>query len=205
MLPPTRLRIVDYLRKQQSASVHELSLALGMTGANVRHHLALLESNDLIELISQRREGRGRPVNVYGLSRRVLGDGLDGLGRAMLEVFVQAVPEAVQEAGLRTVALYLGGENKSLPGSPLPRRLSQAIDRLNELHYQARWEAGPDGAHIILGHCPYAAIIAGHPELCRMDAYLLELCSGSPVEQLAKLQPSAKGYPFCAFRVLGNR
>ena len=91
------------------------------------------------------------------------------------------------------------------PAIRLPGRLTQAVDRLNELHYQARWEAGPDGAHIILGHCPYAAIIAAYSELCRMDAYLLEQRCGSPVEQTARLQPSAKGYPFCIFRVTGNR
>lgn len=57
MPPPTRLRILDYLRKRQTASVRELGSALAMTGANVRHHLAVLELNYLIELISQRKEG----------------------------------------------------------------------------------------------------------------------------------------------------
>jgi len=101
--------------------------------------------------------------------------------------------------------LYLGGKNRPGHDTPLPRRLTLAVDRFNELHYQARWEAGIDGARFILGHCPYAAIVAEYPELCRMDAYLLEQRSGSPVEQMAKLQPSAKGYPFCVFRVSGNR
>ena len=205
MCPATRIRILDYLRKQQTASVNELSSALAMTGANVRHHLAVLESDQLIELISQRRARRGRPVNVYGLSRRVLGDGLDGLAGAMIEALLRNASEGVQEAGLKSVAMHLGGNIKTEPATPLPRRFTQAVDQLNELHYQARWEAGIDGARIILGHCPYAAIIAAYPELCRMDAHLLEQHSGSPVAQLAKLQPSVKGYPFCVFRVGGNR
>jgi predicted ArsR family transcriptional regulator len=203
--PPTRLRILDYLRKQHAATVHELSSALAMTGANVRHHLAMLESNDLTEVISQRREGRGRPVNVYGLSRRVLGDGLDGLAGAMFESLLREAPETLREARLRSMALRLGGNTLPGPETPHPRRLTLAVDRLNELHYQARWEAGIDGARIILGHCPYSSIISAYPELCRMDANLLEQRSGSPVEQIAKLQPSAKGYPFCIFRVTGNR
>jgi predicted ArsR family transcriptional regulator len=201
MCPPTRLRILDYLRKQQSASVHELSISMAMTGANVRHHLAVLESNDLIELISQRREGRGRPENVYGLSRRVLGDGLDGLAAAMIDVLIRAAPPAVREAGLASLANHLGGKEPPGITGTLPRRLTEAVDLLNELHYQARWEAGIDGARIILGHCPYATIIANFPELCRMDAFLLEQRTGSPVEQLSRLQPSVKGYPFCTFRV----
>ena len=205
MCPPTRLRILDYLRKQQTASVRELGRALAMTGANVRHHLAVLESNDLIELISQRQEGRGRPVNVYGLSRRVLGDGLDGLAGAIFDVWLMEAPQAVRVAGLRALALRLGGDDLRGPETPLLRRLALAVDRLNELHYQARWEAGADGARIILGHCPYAAIIAAHPELCRMDAFVLEQRTASPVEQLAKLRPGVQGYPFCIFRVTGSR
>ena len=131
MRPPTRLRILDYLRKQQTATVYELSSALAMTGANVRHHLAMLESNELIEVISQRREGRGRPVNVYSLSRHVLWDGLDGLAGAMFTSLLREAPEDVQEAGLRSMALHLGGNILPNRTIPPPRRLTLAVDRLN--------------------------------------------------------------------------
>jgi predicted ArsR family transcriptional regulator len=205
MRTPTRLRILDYLRKQQTASVRELSRALAMTGANIRHHLAFLASNDAIELISRQREGRGRPENRYGLSQRVLGDGLDELANAMLEVWLRNTTEAALESGLRSVAKRLGGSVQPKPDSLPTQRLSRLVDRLNELHYQSRWEAGKNGPNIILGHCPYAAIIASNPELCRLDAILLEQWTDLPVEQTAKLQKSAKGYPYCAFQVLGNR
>jgi predicted ArsR family transcriptional regulator len=185
--------------------VNELSSILDMTGANVRHHLAVLESMDLIELISQRQVGRGRPENVYGLSRRILGDGLDGLAGAMFEGLLREAPETVQEDRLVSIAIHLGGTDIADRDTPLPRRLNMVVERLNKLHYQARWEAGVDGARIILGHCPYAAIIATTPELCRLDEYLIEQRSGSAVEQMAKLQRSANGYPFCLFRVFGIR
>jgi predicted ArsR family transcriptional regulator len=201
----TQSRILDYLRKHRTASVRELSLTLAMTGANIRHHLAVLESNGLIEFISQRREERGRPANIFGLSRRVLGDGLDELAGAMLNVWLRNATETTLEAGLRSLALQLGGPN--LPGLDilLTHRLRQLVDRLNELHYQAHWEAGVNGPNIILGHCPYAAIIALNPELCRMDEFLLEQVIGSPVEQTAILQAGVKGYPTCAFQVTGKR
>jgi predicted ArsR family transcriptional regulator len=205
MRQTTRLRILDYLRRQRTASVHELSRALSMTGANIRHHLAVLESNYLVESISQRQEGRGRPENIYGLSRRLLGDGLDKLAEAMLNVWLRNGTEAALEAGLRSVALQLGGENMPEPDLLLKHRLTRLVGRLNEQHYQAHWEAGVDGPHVFLGHCPYAAIIASNPELCQMDAYLLERWTGLPVVQTAKLQTSIKGYPYCAYWVMGNQ
>ena len=197
----TRTRILDYLHKQQTASVRELSAALGMTGANIRHHLADLEAIGLIEFISLRREERGRPANIYGLSRQMLGDGLADLNEAILQAWLKNAPEAILEDGLRSIALHLGGKNLLGIGIMLTLRLARLIDRLNELHYQARWEAGVTGPAVILGYCPYAAIINAHPELCRMDGFFLEQWVGSPVEQTAKLHTAAKGYPVCTFQV----
>jgi predicted ArsR family transcriptional regulator len=204
MHTPTRLLILDYLRKQHAGSVSELSRSLKMTGANIRHHLAVLEENDLIELISQRREGRGRPGNVYGLSRQVLGDGLDKLAGAMIQVWVRTAPENMREAGLRNMAVWLADETNLKGNILIPKRLARTVDRLNELHYQSRWEAGLKGPVIILDHCPYAAIIDMNPELCSMDSFLLEHLTGLSVEQTHKLHTSTKGYPYCAFSVAAD-
>jgi predicted ArsR family transcriptional regulator len=107
-----------------------------------------------------------------------------------------------REAGLRSVAERLAGVTDV--GVPVMKRLVRTVGRLNELHYQARWEASVAGPRLILGHCPYAAIVANHPELCRMDGFLLEMRLGSSVDQIAKLQLSDKGLPFCAFIWAGN-
>jgi predicted ArsR family transcriptional regulator len=203
MKPTTRLRILDHFRKHQTATVRELSYLMGMTGANIRHHLALLDSNGLIEIVGQRKEGLGRPMQVYGLSRRVLGDGLDKLAGALFDIWLDGVADEKREACLRSVAERLAGEMEFKV--PVMKRLVQAVERLNDLNYQARWEASAAGPRFILGHCPYAAIVTDHPELCRMDELLLETRLNASVEQTAKLQLSDKGLPFCAFLMLGDR
>jgi predicted ArsR family transcriptional regulator len=53
--PTTRFRILEYIRKYQTASVRELSSVMGMSGANIRHHLSLLESNDMVEAVGMRK------------------------------------------------------------------------------------------------------------------------------------------------------
>jgi predicted ArsR family transcriptional regulator len=126
---------------------------------------------------------------------------LDELAGALFDVWLKEAADEVREAGLRSVAQRLVGENLPTPDLPVPRRLALTIDRLNELHYQARWEASPAGPRILLGHCPYAEIISRYPELCRMDAHLLELLLALPARQTAKLERSATGLPQCAFIV----
>lgn len=201
MKPTTRLRILDFLRRQQTASALELSRALGMTRANIRHHLMVLESNDLVEVAGQRRQGKGRPENIYGLSRRVLGDSLDELASALLTEWLGGLPEGERAAGLRSVAGRLGSAYSSAGGGPLVKRLAETVRFLNGRHYQARWEAGAAGARLILGHCPFLAVIERHPELCRVDALLLEGCLGQTVSQTAKLERTAQGLPQCVFVV----
>jgi predicted ArsR family transcriptional regulator len=202
MKPTTRFRILEYIRKYQVASVRELSVLVGTTGANIRHHLSLLESNDLIEIIGTQNEGRGRPRQVYGLSRRVLGDGLDNLSGNLLTLWIGDARSEVREASLKALAERLSGSID--PNFPIMRRITWTVASLNEFHYRARWEASSSGARIILGHCPYSAIIADHPELCRMDAFLLEGKLGAVVMQTAKLQLSDKGLPYCAFQMIAN-
>lgn len=199
MKPTTRLRILDFLRKQQTASAIELSRALGLTRANIRHHLVVLESNDLVEVVGQRRQGKGRPGNIYGLSRRVLGDSLDELASALLTEWLGGLPEEAREAVLRSVAGRLGSAYSGAGVQPLTRRLAETVRFLNTRHYQARWEAGAAGARLILGHCPFLTVIERHPELCRVDAFLLEGCLGQAVSQTAKLERTGAGLPQCVF------
>jgi predicted ArsR family transcriptional regulator len=66
---------------------------------------------------------------------------------------------------------------------------------MSEMNYQARWEAGAEGPRLILGQCPYTAIIEKHPELCKMDAAMLTDLLGRNVELRTKLSP------FCVFSV----
>lgn len=197
MKQSTRLRILDHFKKHQTGSANELSRFFGLTGANIRHHLGILESNDLIEVIGLRKEGRGRPQNIYGLSRRVQGDGLDRLSGALLDNWLGGVPEERRELHLKSLARSLAGGFDT--GNSVIKNLVKSVERMNEMHYQARWEASPAGSRIILGHCPYAAIVNDHPEICKMDVFLMESMLGPHIEQAVKLQLNDKGLPFCAF------
>jgi len=176
-----RQKILTYLNKSESASAREVSRALKMSAATVRHHLRVLTSDGRLEMNSIRaRGGRGRPEKVYSVPHAALGDNLSALSNALLA-------ETGSSVRMEALAKRLAGDS-DFKSQPLAKRLNLVVDNLNQMNYHARWEAGPDGPRIIFGHCPYAAIIAGHPELCVMDANLLMNLMGSRFEQVAKIE-----------------
>jgi predicted ArsR family transcriptional regulator len=175
-----RQKILTYLNKTHLSSAREISRALKMSAATVRHHLRVLASDGRLEITSAReREGRGRPEKVYSIPRAALGDNLSALSEALWT-----------EAGavkVETLAKRLAGES-DFKNQIMSKRLISIVEKLNQMNYHARWEAGAGGPRIIFGHCPYAAIIKKRPELCKMDAALLKELFGDEFEQVAKIE-----------------
>jgi predicted ArsR family transcriptional regulator len=187
----TRQKILDYLKRNRTVSSREIARALRMTPANARHHLGILAADGRVEVINQRQVGRGRPEKVYRLAGTLVGDNLAALADAILT-------EAGGKIAMEKLGRQIAGEN-TVAAQSLARKLTSTVERLNKMHYQARWEAGAEGPHIILGNCPYSAIVEEHPELCKMDMALLSELLGGDVNQLAKLEEGAGGLPYCAF------
>jgi len=206
----SRQKLLDYIRDHRAVTAGELSQALKMSEANARHHLGFLHAQGLVQVVGSRPgRGKGRPSRVFSLSEEVLGHNLDRLVMALLEEI--ASPLAMTDEQLwRQIARRLAQTSDPLPasgdehrkaGTRLPQALYRAVQRLNDMHYQARWEARLNAPRVILGHCPYLAILTEHPEICQLDAKLLEEMLGLPVEQTARLEKDGRGMPYCAFRM----
>jgi predicted ArsR family transcriptional regulator len=203
----TRQQILEHLHSRRQTSAQEISRVLRMTPANARHHLNTLLDEGVIELSGQQpASGRGRPTRLYRLTQPAHRHSLDRLASALLEELAALLPPEGLESCLGRIAGRLQGEAARLESGgrgasprPLPLALFDTVRRLNELNYAARWEAHARGPRLILGHCPFAAIIQEHPELCRMDARLLEGLLGAPVQQIARLAPDGQGERQCVF------
>jgi predicted ArsR family transcriptional regulator len=195
----TRQHILDYLDTERSASARELARAFGMTAANLRHHLKELQARGLVTVVAERPAGgRGRPELLFGLSGAARTENTRGLASALLHIL--AAPELPKRLStrLKRLAEQLRGGREPASGH-ITSRLVAAARRLEQLGYQPRWEARPAGPQLVLGHCPYAAIIDEHPELCQMDAHLLEGLTGAQAEQKSKLESGPEGLPQCLF------
>lgn len=186
----SRQRILTHLKKTRSASTREIARALKLSAPNVRHHLSMLCSDGRVEMTAvHNREGRGRPEKVYSLSEAALGDNLSALAQAILTVSGSTL-------SMEAVASLILDESQ-FAGLSMNRRLALIVEKLNEMHYQARWEAGPSGPRVLFGRCPYARVIEGHPEICTMDAALLQKTLARTVSALKKNETAVKG--LCPF------
>jgi predicted ArsR family transcriptional regulator len=163
-----------------------------MSEANVRHHLRHLASDGRVSVTNSRVNGRGRPEKVYTLSPALAGDNLAALAAALLSVEGQT--SKVEELAGSILP------TEPFTNLPIPKRLALLVEKLNEMHYQSRWEAGAEGPRVLFGRCPYAAVIEKHPELCRMDVNVLGNALGRELKQLGKIE---KGMGICVFGMKG--
>jgi len=198
-----RQRILEYLGKQRIASAAQIGQGLNMSAAAVRHHLSvLLMDGRIVWIGGKRKESRGRPVKLYGLSDKSIGDNLPLLTDVVLTELLKDRSSEKRNEAINAIAriLALGFAGDDALNPPMAKRLAIVVEKLNELHYQARWEAGAQGPRILFAHCPYAAIIEKHPELCRMDEAFLAELTGISVHQLAKIGGPPLGLPYCVFQ-----
>ena len=195
----SRQKILTYTRAHPGVTAAEIARALRVTPANVRHHLSILVMDGRIQALGYRpSEKRGRPVKIY---RANDAPDLSALAEALLSQWLGNVPADEQVVALKAVAVRLASVEPSGGTLPPLRRLALTVEQLTRLGYQARWEASISGPRILLERCPYAGILSRHPELCRMDTFLLEARLSSPIEQTARLEQNERGLPVCIFRV----
>jgi predicted ArsR family transcriptional regulator len=199
----TRRRILNYLDANHLVTARELSRVFGMTAANIRHHLTHLVESGLVEVVGQRGSGgRGRPILVYGLTIKALGEELDLLADALLQELLSGRSEAQTRLQLRRIAIRMVGAEPDQGGN-LTQRLYETVRRLQSMQYDAHWEAHAEGPRIILSSCPFAALKERHPAICQLDRQVLNVLLGETVEQVAVRSRTIEGPRQCIFQVDG--
>jgi len=194
----TRKQILDYLKTHHLASIPELSQALNLTIGNIRHHIKELEVQTIIEEVGNLpAKGRGRPTKMYCLSKSALDHNLGYLAEILLKLWVEGNPQADLSDRVHQIAKKMIGDRAPLAN--MIQRLNQAIEWLNQRHYRSRWEASPSGPRVILGYCPYLAILDTNPEMCQIDTSLVTQLIRTPMQPIAKLERSPQGSHQCVF------
>jgi len=197
----TRDSILEYLKKYHTATTAELSEALHFTKENIRHHLDVLQGEGLIELLPETAAHKtqpGRPNLVYHIPLTSQSGNMIQLATVLFRVYIETLQTNVEkQVGLRKLAqiLFPSPHQYQKPA----QLYNKTVQRLNQHGYQARWEAHLEGPLLSFRNCPYAAAQLDQPELCLLDALILENLLGSPVSQITKMNLKGKNPPACIF------
>ena len=195
----SRLQIIDYLRAHRAATASELSRVLHITTADARHHLSQLTQQGVIIPIGNRAtRQRGRPAKLFTLSESMARNNLGLLTHNLLVTLSATAINGDTQQQLRNLAKQLAS-HAMVDAPNNTRKIFDAMKFLNSINYDASWEAHFNSPRVILGHCPFAAILDQHPEMCTVDAYLLEILLGKTVQHTEKLSTAARDLPYCVF------
>jgi predicted ArsR family transcriptional regulator len=179
----TRDKILTLLRRA-SRTVEELAEALDLTDNAVRAHLMALERDGLVQQ-SGRRRSSSKPASVYDLTpaaEELFSKAYSPVLRQLLQELNERMPSEEVEEILRSTGRHLAAQ-WPIPRGELRARLEAAVSVLNALGGLAELERHK-GTYVIQGYsCPLAALVPGHPEICRLAASLLTELVGMPVQE----------------------
>jgi DeoR family transcriptional regulator, suf operon transcriptional repressor len=183
-------------------AVSQLAEGLGVTPIAIRHHLGVLEKDDLVEG-REERHGIGRPRMLYRLSERAMDRSPSKyvmLTNMLLEKIKQQLPAEMIERFFIDIASGMADDlKKQLDGLPLDQRIARLVELLEKEGYVARVElVGPEQYRLTELTCPYRKIRLKHPEVCRLDETFISSALGASVQHMSCIQDGSES---CTFTV----
>jgi predicted ArsR family transcriptional regulator len=206
-----RKNILQILKEREGATVAELADCLDMAPVSVRHHLDILQGDNLICVERLERKGNvGRPQQVYALTPYAgehFPDNFAALAAGLVRQLKLVLPPEQVESAFRCMAHELAADldRSDLQNVSPEERLDRVTQFLNQRGYLARWERdhdNPDGGFLLhKSNCPYAGVSAEHSELCVMDQVLINDLIG---ETCQRIQSMAHNDRCCTYRISGT-
>ncbi len=194
-----RKQILDILNEEGGATVAELAAQIEMAPVSVRHHLDLLQGDDLIRVDRVKRRGSvGRPRQVYVLTQNAdahFPDNFAALATGLMRQMKAALPTEHVSRALRTMAHEMAsdfdGSTEDGTREASAQQMPRIADFLSERGYQARVEPTEGGYLVHKHNCPYRGVSAEHRELCQMDGMLINKLTGQSCEHTQSMVDGA--------------
>jgi predicted ArsR family transcriptional regulator len=202
-------RIVDRLKRVESATVPELAADFDLTDTAVRQHLETLEENGLVERApSPPPVGRGRPPVRWQLTAIAAELFPDRHADLTVEL-IGSIRAALGEEGLERVLeargqAQLSAYRKALPDpavSSVPVRVRRLAEVRSAEGYLAEVRSDDDGSLVLVEHhCPVCDAASACQGLCRTELDLFQAALGDDVT-VERVQHLLSGDQRCAYRI----
>jgi predicted ArsR family transcriptional regulator len=197
----TRQEILEILKEERQATVEDLAQRLELTPMTIRHHLNVLQAQNLVVASKVHRSKKvGRPRLVYTLTEaadELFPQSYGQLARHLVSEVKETMGEDEAEAILRRVAERVASEGPPfVKEQGFEQRLDQVMDFMHEQGFISRWEKTEDGYVITNINCPYRHVSQEHNEVCIMDTEILNNLLGVAPQRLSSMRA---GEPSCRF------
>jgi predicted ArsR family transcriptional regulator len=196
----TRRTILEVLKEQRQATVDELARQLGLTPMTVRHHLNVLQSQDLVTVTRLRySRSAGRPRHVYTLTEAG-NDLFPANYHSLADHLLDEVKELVGEDKVRDIFRRIGeklaAEAPNIADLPMAERVAEVAEFLTARGFISRWEELEDGYALHQFNCPYRRVAQEHTEVCQMDKTLIAQLLGLEAQ---RTHCAASSGEYCAY------
>lgn len=182
----TRTYILQLIHDEGRVTVDRLAEKLGLSPMTIRHHLALLQRDGLVQAEVMPSPGRrGRPRLIYILTpagAEMFPSNVTRLADLLLVQLKRLIPPAELNAFLDSLADAWANSFTSIEGISTEAKLDQIAMFLNNMGYRASWKYAGSVVEFRLEYCPYRWLAELHPELCHVDMKLLQRLTGGLVQ-----------------------
>ena len=204
-LSDTKRRIVERLKRVESATASDLAGEFGLTDTALRQHLDALEAAGLVTRSMTEPTGRGRPPVHWQLAPAASLGFPDRHGELSVEL-IESVRSALGEQALdRVIAArsdrQVTAYSVALDGSDgLGERIGRLADIRSEEGYLAEVHTDGDAFILIEHHCPIRDAASACGALCGAELDVFQRSLGSNVT-VSRTQHVLAGDRRCAYRV----
>jgi DeoR family transcriptional regulator, suf operon transcriptional repressor len=198
-------QVIEYIKRNGSATIKELEDLLGVTTNAVRQHLQALQADGYVER-RQVNTGVGRPHHAYSISEKaheLFACHCDDLALTLLEeVFALEGPDRaallLDRVGDRLAKRYA----PSVRAEALQERVEQLAGALYQRGVLTDVDVEDENTIILHAYnCPYHELAQEHRSICEMDEEVMRKVLGSDVNLSACMMDGHRG---CSF-VVSNK
>lgn len=178
----TRRQILEILKDRSQATVDDIvtdleALRGSITSVTVRHHLAKLQDDGLVDASQTRhRTTPGRPQHIYKLTDLGLShfpNNYQDLASSLLQQIETQLPQNQVNVIIEGMASNMA-DRANIPQGSMRERLDAVVTYLNKHGYEASWDVyGGEGYVLYTHNCPYHHLAHETDLLCNMDMRLI--------------------------------
>jgi predicted ArsR family transcriptional regulator len=204
-LSDAKRRIVEMLKRSDSATAQDLAEEFSTSTTAVRQHLDALEHVGLVERFEGPIVGRGRPAirwRTTPLTRELFPDRHSELVVDLLNSIRTGLGEAaLQQVIDQRASEQLQSYRTALDGKPVAVRVRALAERRTEEGYLAEALPDGDGWLLVEHHCPICVAATTCQGLCRSELEVFQQALGADVT-VHREQHLLSGDARCAYRIV---